>query len=156
MTYYDEIADGYDELHRDEQIEKYDALVALQLITADDRVLDLGHGSGLIAERIDAHIIGIDASARLLERSPCETIVHDFSELPLPFDDASFDWVVSFTAIHHAPDPEALVAEALRIARKGVALSLLRDLPSFEKLSKLFAAWDPYPAGRDTLYVRTL
>lgn len=154
MTYYDELADGYDELHGDEQIAKHHAFAHLGLIEPDDTILDLGHGTGLIARTFPNRIVGLDSSARLLDRSPCETRVWDFSRLPLPFEDASFDWVVSFTALHHARDPVGLLAEAERIARRGVAVSLLRSLPSFETLEPLFSGWKRYRAGADELFVK--
>jgi ubiquinone/menaquinone biosynthesis C-methylase UbiE len=152
MTYYDEIADGYDELHRDEQLEKYRALKNLDLIHPEDTLLDLGHGSGLISTVFENPITGVDSSEALLARSPCETIVFDFND-PLPFEDASFDWVVSFTALHHARDPALLIAQAQRIARRGVAISLLRALPSAPRIASLLPDWTALPAGADTLYV---
>jgi ubiquinone/menaquinone biosynthesis C-methylase UbiE len=152
MKYYDEIADGYDELHREEQLVKHRVLKGLLLIEPNDTILDLGHGSGLIGEVFDNQILGIDTSRALLDRSKARTELLDFNE-PLPFDDASFDWVVSFTALHHAHNPERLIAEARRIARRGVVMSILRSLDSYERLASLFEGWDAYEAGADTLYV---
>lgn len=153
MSFYDEIASGYDELHGSEQLEKYRALLALGLIGPEETILDLGHGSGLIARVFVNPILGIDSSEALLVRSPCETRVLDFSRLPLPFDDASFDWVVSFTALHHASDPAGLLADARRIARRGIAITVLRSLPSFGRLEALFEGWDRHRAGADELFV---
>lgn len=154
MTYYDAIADGYDELHGDEQLEKYRALLRLGLIGADETILDLGHGSGLICSVFDNPILGIDTAQNLLARSPARTMRVDFNE-PLPFEDSSYDWVVSFTALHHATNPEALVSEAQRIARRGAALSILRALDSYERLASLFSSgeWNGYEAGADMLFV---
>lgn len=41
----------------------------------------------------------------------------------LPFDDATFDLVVSFTGLHCFPDPRAAVAELARVTRPGGLLS---------------------------------
>lgn len=151
MTYYDAISDSYDELYGEEQLAKYRALASLVVVGPEDTILDLGHGTGLIAEVFDNRIVGVDTAAKLLERSPCETKLMSIDELD--FDDASFDWVVSFTALHHARDPALVVSRALRIARGGVAVSLLRALDSHDRIAQLFAGWDAYPAGHDTLFV---
>lgn len=154
MSYYDEIADGYDELHRAEQLEKYRALERLGLIEPGETMLDLGHGSGLICAVFDNPILGVDNAAELLSRSPARTMQLDFDE-PLPFDDESYEWVVSFTALHHARNPQAFIAEAQRIARRGVAISILRALDSYARLSSLFSSeeWDEHGAGADALFV---
>lgn len=153
MDYYDAIADGYDELHGDEQLEKYRVLEMLGLIESGDTILDLGHGSGLICSVFDNPILGVDTAQDLLARSPARTMRVDFDE-PLPFEDESYDWVVSFTALHHARNPEALIGEAQRIARRGVAFSVLRALDSYERLATLFSQeWSEYEAGADVLFV---
>lgn len=155
MTYYDEIAEGYDELHGSEQLEKYRVLESLGIIGPDDTILDVGHGTGLITQVFSNDITGLDASERLLEQSTSKTIFHDFNE-PLPFDDASFDWVVSFTAIHHARDPKAALDEMVRVARRGVGVSILRAIPSYEGLIPLFSGWERHRAGADELFIRRI
>jgi len=54
------------------------------------------------------------ASARL-ERT---TLVRDGFDR-LPFDDSVFDFVALIRVIHHVPDPDALLAEVVRVARNG-------------------------------------
>ena len=152
MTYYDSIADGYDELYGAEQLEKYRALDSLQLIDPEDTILDLGHGTGMICEALPNEITGLDRSARLLARSHARTLVHDLDE-PLPFSDTSFDWVVSFTVLHHVRDPRALLDEARRIARRGAAVSISRSLSSYATLAPLFVGWASHRAGVDTLFI---
>jgi SAM-dependent methyltransferase len=41
----------------------------------------------------------------------------------LPFSDASFDVVCEFATLHHAANPNAVVKEMLRVARKAVFIS---------------------------------
>ena len=48
----------------------------------------------------------------------------------LPFDDASFDLVVSFTGLHCFPDPARAVVELVRVLRPGGVITgsaLLND-----------------------------
>lgn len=128
--YYNAIAPSYDELHGEEQRAKHRAIRRHIAVGEEDTILDVGHGSGIIASVFPAQsILGIDIAERLLAQSPCRTMCVDFSELPLPFSDRSFDWVLCVTAFHHASDPEGLAHEFARIARRGVAVSLLARSP---------------------------
>ncbi|HEX3392249.1 MAG TPA: class I SAM-dependent methyltransferase [Solirubrobacteraceae bacterium] len=81
-----------------------------------DRFLDLGTGDGrllaLVGQRHpEAHGIGIDASAPMLERARrrfadnplIELHEHDLTE-PLPAQSGAFNAIVSALAIHHLPD----------------------------------------------------
>ncbi|WP_310355228.1 class I SAM-dependent methyltransferase [Paraburkholderia strydomiana] len=40
----------------------------------------------------------------------------------LPFDDASFDWVLMANSLHHTPNPKHAVREAARVARHGMVV----------------------------------
>ena len=92
------------------------------------RVLDLGCGTGrqalwLAAE--GAQVTGVDFSAGMLEearRKPGAErvlfVVHDLHQ-PLPFEDASFDRVVSGLVLEHLRDPGAFFREARRVLGPG-------------------------------------
>lgn len=58
-------------------------------------------------------------------------------------DDASFDWVISNSIVHHIPDPRSCLAEMLRVLRPGGVL-FVRDLmrpASAERVEELVAAY---------------
>jgi len=133
-NYYDEMADGYDALHGEEQIKKYSLIKKSLDISSHETILDIGHGSGVIAAVFEENdITGIDNSEKLLEKSRCRTINWDFNDLPLPFEDDSFDTVLCVTAFHHSYDFNVLAKEIKRIARSKVAVSLLKKSPSIEE-----------------------
>lgn len=108
---------------------------------AGGRILDVGCGPGhlplLICQAIkDCTITAIDISQpmltiaqRHLAKSPYEHRI-DYLQADakdLPFDDASFDCVISNTTVHHLADPSAMLAQMHRVARpEGVYL--VRDL----------------------------
>jgi SAM-dependent methyltransferase len=79
--------------------------------------LDVGCSDGRIAARI-ADRLGIreprGADVELQSDAMIEVAVYD--GLHLPFTDASFDLLTIIDVLHHASDPEAVVAEALRVA----------------------------------------
>lgn len=100
-TIRDEIAD-YDELQR--------RVVESTGGRAVRSILDLGVGAGETAARVmathpDAHLVGVDSSAEMLEAAATRLdasrvrLVHQGFDQPLP--DGPFDLVVSALAIHH-------------------------------------------------------
>jgi ubiquinone/menaquinone biosynthesis C-methylase UbiE len=136
---------------------------------ASGRVLDVGCGPGgitlLLAAELDgAHVTGVDLARHMLvlaeekrTASPHATRLafRHADAKGLPFDDASFDAVVSNTILHHVPEPLAFLAEVRRVLRPGGAL-LVRDLFRPEtperarELADLHAA-DATPAQRELL-----
>jgi demethylmenaquinone methyltransferase/2-methoxy-6-polyprenyl-1,4-benzoquinol methylase len=97
------------------------------------RTLDVACGTGWMTQHLRGDIVGLDASESMLEiareRVPHgEFVVGD--ALSLPFEDLSFDRVVTGHFYGHLEDPERsrFVAEARRVARELVVVdSALHD-----------------------------
>jgi SAM-dependent methyltransferase len=86
------------------------------------RVLDLGCGVGhsfhLLAPR---ETVGVDLDADALAGQDRETVVADMRALPFP--DGSFGSVLSVQSLEHVPDPDRVLAEAVRVlGPDGVAV----------------------------------
>ena len=84
-------------------------------------VLDLGAGDGSIAaaimgQRPDLVIAGVDVMLRPVTHIP----VTLYDGVTLPLGDGSFDYVTIVDVLHHTDDPGAVLAEAARVARRGV------------------------------------
>jgi ubiquinone/menaquinone biosynthesis C-methylase UbiE len=109
-----------------------DRIVELAGPRADDYVVDLGAGTGLLALELAPRVrelVAVDISERMLERLDVtaaadgihnvDTIVGDLRRLPL--EDESATLVVSNYAFHHLDDvsKELALAEARRILRPG-------------------------------------
>jgi SAM-dependent methyltransferase len=128
-------------------------------LRAGSRVLDVAGGSGntaLAAARCGADVVSLDYVPSLLERSreradaehlSYETVVGDAEALP--FDDASFDAVISVVGVMFAPDHQRAAAELLRVCRPGGTIALASWAPdSFVgDLFRTTAAHVPPPAG---------
>lgn len=86
------------------------------------RLLDLGCGGGLLAPHVppgyEHH--GVDLNAAALEQAAARgvrTLRTDVTAVPL--EDGFADVVVAGELLEHVPDPEAVVAEAVRLLRPG-------------------------------------
>ncbi|MHA7666858.1 class I SAM-dependent methyltransferase [Mycolicibacterium sp. HS_4_1] len=95
-----------------------------------DQLLEIGSGSGAIAEGLsnarpglaitatDLDPVMVDAAARRLKERP-QVTVQSADATRLPFDDDTFDSVVSCLMLHHVIEWEAAVAEIARVLRPG-------------------------------------
>jgi SAM-dependent methyltransferase len=104
-----------------------------------ERILDVGSGTGLAARRAasrGAAVVGIDLGAELIETARTlaerESLRIDFrvgDAEQLPFDDASFDGVVSTFGVMFVGRPEEAARELGRVCRPGGRLALASWTP---------------------------
>ncbi|WP_442954794.1 class I SAM-dependent methyltransferase [Pelomicrobium sp.] len=98
-------------------------------IEPEVRMLDVGCGAGQIAipaARAGARVTGVDIATNWIEqaraRARAEGLDVRFDEGDaemLPYEDASFDLVVSLIGAMFAPRPERVAAELVRVCRPG-------------------------------------
>lgn len=109
-------------------------IVSLLSLEKNNRILDLGCGTGvltrMIADRLDPSAggmaVGIDAAAKMIRvaRKKRATAVCRFETMAaesLSFEDGAFDAVVSSLFFHHVPLDlkEMALSEAFRVLRPG-------------------------------------
>lgn len=114
-------------------------VVKLARVRAEQRVLDVGCGTGVVAvtaARLGARLTGLDLTPALLERARenaqtagVEVEWREGDAEDLPFDNAAFDVVVSQFGHMFAPRPDVAVAEMLRVLKPGGTIA--------------FATWPP-------------
>lgn len=108
-------------------------------LQSGERVLDVACGTGnlaLPAARAGAVVTGSDIATNLLEqaraRAESEGLAIQFDEgdaEDLPYDDASFDSVVTMFGAMFAPRPELVAAELLRVCRPGGRIAMANWTP---------------------------
>ncbi len=122
----------------------------------DERVLDVATGTGWTARRIAARgasVIGIDLGADLVEAAKAlaaATLKIDFrvgDAERLPFENQSFDAIISTFGVMFVSTPEAAAAELARVCKKGGRLGLVTWSPhgTIAGMFKLMRAYMPPP-----------
>ncbi len=119
------------------------------------QLLDVGCGSGqlaLIAARDGLQVTGVDIAANSIERARARARAEGLQARfevadaeALPFDDASFDVVVSLIGAMFAPRPELVANEMLRVCTPGGTLAMANWTPQgfigqmFKTIAKFIA-----------------
>jgi len=139
-------------------------LVSERLVDAGDfpagaRVLDVAGGSGnaaLAAARAGCEVVCTDYVPTLLERAreraEAERLALEVREgdaEALPFEDASFDAVISVVGVMFAADQERAARELLRVCRPGGTIALASWTPDdfVADMFRTVSTHVPPPAG---------
>jgi len=123
------------------------------------KVLDVACGSGntaLPAARLGAAVTGVDIAPNLIEQARAnaarEGLKIQFDEgdaEALPYEDASFDAVLTMFGAMFAPRPEVVAAELKRVCRPGGFVAMANWTPTgfVGQMFKIVARHYPPPAA---------
>jgi ubiquinone/menaquinone biosynthesis C-methylase UbiE len=100
-------------------------------------LLDVGCGEGVLTEQwaqrlSSARVVGVDLEDPKLQeeweaRRRENLEFREFAGGELPFADGEFDLVTAIEALEHIPEPERMVSEMARVARRHVLVSVPRE-----------------------------
>jgi len=120
------------------------------------RLLEVGCGTGFFLEAAwesGFSVSGLDRSPLMLqatrERLGPRADLHLGAAEDLPFWDNDFDFVLVLTVLECVSNPQAVLAEACRVARKGVVVSFLNPFSVYYLTHGL-----PWPGVRNSLLRR--
>lgn len=159
MNYYNQIAEGYEELHKEEQLKKIELIKQYFKPKQTDLLLDVASGTGLTTEPWDCRRIGIDPAIKLLERAKNRKEIQYINAEAehIPFKDKSFDIVVSITAIQNFNDMEKGLREIKRVGKEKFILSALKKSPKIEKIkeliNKIFELKETIEEDKDVIFI---
>ena len=128
-------------------------LVEAAGVAAGQRVLDVAAGAGNVAipaARVGADVIASDLSPDLLARGKAMaeeaglTLAWDEADAEaLPYDDASFDAVLSCVGVMFAPHHQEAADELVRVTRPGGTIGLISWTPE-GFIGQMFAVMKPF------------
>ena len=123
------------------------------------KVLDVACGTGNLAipaARLGATVTGVDIAANSVEQArqnaKAEGLNAKFDEgdaEALPYDDASFDAVVTMFGAMFAPRPELVASELKRVCRPGAFIAMANWTPNgfIGQMFKITSSHVPPPPG---------
>jgi len=119
-----------------------------------ERALDVGCGTGFplieLAERLGgrAHVHGLDpwtaglarAAEKISSRATRNVTVHEGIASAMPFEDGTFDLIVSNLGLNNFEDPAGSLRECRRVAKAGAVIALTTNLQGH--MAEFYAAFE--------------
>lgn len=136
QTQYDHLADYYDLRWRTYISSSLAALIRRLRLKGNERVLDVGAGTGALEELLVSRypsldITGIDLSNGMLAKArtklkPYPSVRFQAADVSnLPFQDGHYDLVVSASAFHYFDDPDRALTEMRRVLKNEGTIVIL-------------------------------
>jgi SAM-dependent methyltransferase len=143
-----------------------DAVITRARLTPGERVLDLGTGTGGVAERAaevvgpGGHVVGVDISTQMLALARARVAARGWAHVTMaegraeaiPADDNSFDVVLASLSLMYAIDRDAAAREMARVLRpNGRVVAAVWagpddcDIVRFQQTAGSFAGPPPAP-----------
>jgi len=155
--YYDTIAPSYNELYGDEQMLKLkvidEELKRLNITLDGLSLLDVGCGTGISTAFFNnrCHCTGIDPSKGLLDlaKKGPKYILAEAEKLP--FNDNSFDIIISLTSIQNFNDLEKATDEMRRVLNRGfLIISFLKRAPNKTQIERALRGFEKLSIVKET------
>ena len=149
MKYYNQIARGYNELHKQEQLNKIK--IIKKHLKPRGLLLDIGAGTGISTKPFEKHCkcIALDPSINMLKQYKGLKVLAKAENLP--FKDKTFDTIISVTALHHTNIKKAL-KEIKRVSKPKAQLALTMLKKSKVTLPNVFTKIEE---SKDCIYFKT-
>jgi len=98
-------------------------------VATEDQLLEVGSGPGsvmLALREAGLDVTGLDIRDSSFHAS-LVPVVYDGTNMP--FDTGQFDVALMLTMLHHTPDPNGILMEAARVARRLIIIEDIYDTP---------------------------
>ncbi len=135
IRHYDEMANAYDSLYREEQELKIKQILRHMAVHNSDLVLDAGCGTGFLFEHVHnqaGHLVGVDLSKGLLrvalahvKQAGMKTVSLVRADVDhLPFKERAFDKVFALTVLQDSTDLSVTLKEITRTTKNDSTLAV--------------------------------
>lgn len=131
--FHDEQADYYDQDHN---LELIDEMVLTRYLDPEDRLLDLGSGTGNVSRLHHGECFAIDISCQMMEKNPATHRIQG-ETASLPFESGVFDSVTARSVLHHLPNLEETFAEVSRVLKDGGLFIIMHEPIGYPKWKHL-------------------
>jgi ubiquinone/menaquinone biosynthesis C-methylase UbiE len=164
---YKEIANQYDE-----QVKEYDSYghdvifgMCYEYVSPNEKILDLGIGTGLASiqfSKIGLKVYGLDIAEDMLNvcRNKAfaeELKLYKLSNDNLPYDDNSFNHIISCGVFHFLGDLKNVFSDVARVLRKGGIFGFTIAPDNFtNEYSQQMTAWGVPIFKHSTDYIKEL
>ena len=152
MNYYNDISEGYNELHYLEQMRKVETIIRELKLNGTEKVLDVGCGTAFYANHFGKNYTGIDPSEGMLKKATAKVILSSAESLPFP--DKSFDVVISITAAQNFKDIEKAINEIKRVAKNKIAITILKQSKKLPLVRKLLEDFKEVEEEKDIIFLK--
>lgn len=160
MEFYNVIANSYNELHGQEQLQKF--IFINNIIPIEGKVLDIGCGDCQLASVFKVDYIGVEPAKELVLKSKFRNY---FDLTNIQFTKAEnmvlkekFDMIISVTVAHHFTNPKKVFLNCkTHLKKEGVlVVSILKNSSSYQTLldilSELFSV-KIFNQGKDIIFI---
>ena len=135
MHYYNALAEGYNKLYGEEQLNKLLVIKENIKVNKNAKILDVGCGTG-ISSNFGCFTVGVDISIELLKQNKNKIKLLSAAE-NLPFKDRAFDYVISVTALHNFKDMKKSLSEIKRVSSSNFVFSVFKKSKKFSFIENL-------------------
>ena len=126
--------------------QRYEKITELLRSADQKQILDVGCGPGLFSARLALknRVVGIDLSHQMLRLAGRDLNAVQGDAFSLPFQNHSFDVVMSIEVLQHLSKPECFLKEMARVTKSGgqMILSSLNDASLLHRLLKPVGGYD--------------
>ncbi len=106
------------------QSTRVDPIIAsfASVITPHSRIIDIGAGKGLLAQEMARQFSARVTLVDVAQYNQTDLPLTVCDSRALAYADASFDYALLSFVLHHSPNPDAILREALRVAREVIVV----------------------------------
>ena len=126
------IAEAYNKLHKEEQLSKLRIILNELNLKEEDRVLDLGCGTGFSLDYYECKAIGVEPDKELIKQSK-HNIIKASAE-KIPFDDNEFTHTIVLSSFHHFK--REAINEIKRVTKEKAVITIVKGLSNYKELIK--------------------